>query len=230
MKTISAILFCLALTACARPQPGPDKTLGGAVLGAGWGAGAGAVIGNQVSYAGEGAAVGAGFGLVQGALTGAGFDIQEGQALKIERDLQALQLQNKVNERQIARLQATLDAARPRSANAGIHAIYFDVDASNLRAGSIAELEILADAYKRDPGVRRVAIVGHADDGGTPEYNTKLAEARARAVSAILAARGVALDQIVITSHGSERPIASNTSPDGRGMNRRVEVYVENRG
>lgn len=230
MKLLPAAIIVILLASCSRPQPGPDKTLAGAVLGAGWGAGAGAVVGNQISYAGEGAAVGAGFGLVNGALTGAGFDIQEGQALKVERDLQALRLQNRLNEQEIANLQAKLDSARPHSANSGIHTVYFDVDASSLRAGSIAELEILADAFKRDPGVHKIAIVGHADDGGAPEYNAKLAEARARTVSSVLAARGVALDQIVIRSFGSERPIASNSSTDGRGLNRRVEVYAESQG
>ena len=50
------------LLACSNPQPGPDKTIAGALLGAGWGAGAGAVVGNQVSTPGKGTAVGAGFG------------------------------------------------------------------------------------------------------------------------------------------------------------------------
>ena len=68
-----AVLF---ISGCSNPQPGPDKTAAGAVLGAGWGAGAGAVIGNQVNYGGEGAAIGAGFGFVQGGLEGAGYDLQ----------------------------------------------------------------------------------------------------------------------------------------------------------
>ncbi len=64
--TIPAILIsCCATTGCAT-QSGHD----GAVLGGLFGAGAGAIIGNQSGDAGEGALIGAGLGAIAGAIIG----------------------------------------------------------------------------------------------------------------------------------------------------------------
>lgn len=221
-------LFAILLAGCSNPQPGPDKTAAGAILGAGWGAGAGAVIGNQVSYAGEGAAVGAGFGLVSGALIGAGYDLNESALIDQEQALGQLRVQNTANGRQLEVLQARLDDALNSSVEAGVSQIFFDVDASNMRSGSVANLEVIADQIKTSPRAYTVHVAGHSDDAGTPDYNSRLAEARARAVAGYLAQRGVSSDRIKVTSHGSTRPIASNSSAVGRQLNRRVDVYVSN--
>ena len=109
-KTLS--LFLLAsLSACSNPESGPDKTFGGAVLGAAWGAGAGAAVGNQVSNAGSGMLAGAGLGAVAGAMTGAGYDINEGAQLEQERSLDSLKVQNAATSRQLMNMQAKLDRA-----------------------------------------------------------------------------------------------------------------------
>lgn len=224
------VFICLLVCSagCSNPQPGPDKTLAGAVLGAGWGAGAGAVIGHQLSYAGEGAGIGAGFGFVSGALIGAGFDINEGAILDQERALAQLKVQNAVNSKQLEVIQARLDDALVVNRNYGVHQVYFDVDASNLRGGAVADLEVIADQVRMSPYAFTVHVVGHSDDAGTPDYNARLAEARARSVAAYLASRGISSDKIKIEAHGSTRPLASNSSPNGRQLNRRVDVYVTN--
>jgi outer membrane protein OmpA-like peptidoglycan-associated protein len=221
---ISSILL---LSACNNPQEGPDKTIGGAVLGAGWGAGAGAVIGNQVGYSGEGTAIGAGFGMLGGALTGFSNDLTEDAIMEQEKTLASLKIQNDATSRQLSNLQTTLDSPSLASMKGGMHQIFFDVDVTSLKAGSIADLEILAEQIKSSPNVTQVNIVGHSDDAGTPEYNSRLAEARARSVSTFLASKGIPLSQIKITSYGSQRPVASNTSDVGRQLNRRVDIYLE---
>ena len=63
--SLSALGACILSVGCATPQPGPDKTIAGALLGAGWGAGAGAVVGNQIDASGGGIAVGAGLGAAE---------------------------------------------------------------------------------------------------------------------------------------------------------------------
>lgn len=219
------ILFISMLVACSNPQPGPDKTLGGAVLGAGWGAGAGAVIGNQISYTGEGAAIGAGFGLVDGALTGGGFDLIEGAQLDQERQLASLKIQNETNRAQLRHLQARLDHAVTASTG-GVYQVFFDPDATNLRAGAIANLEVIAHSLQTSPRANAIVVVGHTDDAGTPEYNERLAEARARTVGAYLAEKGIASAQITVKSFGAKRPIATNMTETGRQLNRRVDVYI----
>lgn len=229
MKINRALLLSplfLALFSCSHPQPGPDKTVAGAVLGAGWGAGAGAVIGNQVSYAGEGAAVGAGFGAVGGALSGYAYDDVENTQIEQEKQLASLKIQNAVNTRQLETIQGKLDQAITGDIAGGVYQVFFDTDATSLRSGAIANLEVIADSIRRSPHGYVINVVGHSDDAGTPEYNAELAEARARNVSAYLSARGISVDQIKVTSHGSLRPIASNSTTVGRQLNRRVDVYI----
>lgn len=213
--------------ACSRPQPGPDKTVAGAVLGAGWGAGAGAVIGNQVSYAGEGAAIGAGFGAISGGISGYAYDSFEQTQIEQEEMLASLKIQNQANARELEIIQHRLDRSIGKNMGATFHQVYFDSDATSLKAGSVANLEVIAETIKSSPRAGSISVVGHSDDAGSPEYNSRLAEARARTVSAYLGERGISMDQIEVKSYGSTRPIASNSTPVGRQLNRRVDVYVD---
>ena len=229
-KYLSTAVLVFSLVACSNPQPGPDKTVGGAVLGAAWGAGAGAVIGNQLEFdpAGEGAAVGAGFGAVSGALQGAGYDLTESALIEQQEQLDSLKVMNQVNSQQLADLQWRLDNQKLAGNNSGlVHQVYFDIDATSMRAGSIALLEKLADSLKRDNTINMVMVIGHADDAGSPEHNERLALARARSVSAYLGSRGLAMDRIEVKSYGAKRPVASNTTEAGRQLNRRVEIYLK---
>lgn len=215
----------LTFTGC-QPHPGPDKTLGGAVLGAGWGAGTGAVIGHQVGYAGEGAGVGAGFGMVSGAMAGLGYDQTDDTLIAQERELSALRVQNESNSQALQSMQRQMDYAAMVGASPAVYQVFFDADETSLKTGAIANLELIGDALRRDPRAYRVHVVGHSDDTGDAAYNERLAQARARSVASYLAARGLSLDQIVLLSHGSKRPIASNATPEGRQLNRRVDVYM----
>lgn len=228
-RILTATLFAfglISLLGCSNPQPGPDKTATGAVLGAGWGAGAGAIVGHQIDYTGQGAAVGAGFGAVSGALSGAGYDLAESAIMKEHRKLNALRVRNQSNSIQLARIQDKLDRAVASDIAGGVYQVFFDPDATNLRAGAIANLEVIADSIKSSPHAYRIFVLGHADDAGTPEYNQRLSEARARAVSSYLTARGISADQVAVQSYGSSRPIATNATDIGRQLNRRVDVYI----
>ncbi len=223
--------FCLfvstaALFACSRPQPGPDKTIAGAILGAGWGAGAGAIVGNQVDNSGAGVAVGAGVGFLSGALTGASHDSIDGIQVRHENELASLKIQNLANGRELAQIQNSLDEAIQTASLGGVYQVFFDSEETNLRAGSVANLEVIADSLRGSPYAYKISVAGHTDDSGNPTYNQRLAEARARNVSAYLMARGISADQIIVKSFGAERPIASNGTPVGRQLNRRVDVYV----
>ncbi len=223
---IKALPLVAFLVACSNPQPGPDKTIAGAVLGAGWGAGAGAVVGNQIGNTGPGAAVGAGFGALNGIMTGAGYDLTEGSQIREEEELASLRVQNAVNSRQLQHLQARLDRAVTSDISGGVYQVFFDPDATNLKAGAVANLEIVADSIKTSPAAYVINVVGHTDDAGNPEYNERLAEARARTVSAYLGQRGVSMDQIVVKNFGGTRPIATNATPEGRQLNRRVDLFI----
>lgn len=224
--SLSALGACLFIVGCATPQPGPDKTLAGALLGAGWGAGAGAVIGNQVDASGGGVAAGAGIGAAGGLLMGAGWDIQEGNQLELARQLAALRVQGQANQIELEKIQARLDSTTSADPVGGVYQVFFDEDQTNLRLGGIEGLEKVAEAIKASSMVVAVNVAGHTDDTGNHEYNEQLANARAESVGSYLASRGISTAQVKVTGYSASRPIATNRTAAGRQLNRRVEVYI----
>lgn len=221
----TALFLSHGIIACS-PQAGPDKSFGGMLLGAGWGAGAGAVVGNQVATPGEGVAVGAGFGAAAGLLHGIGYDIAEGNELEQNRRLESLHVQAAANERHLEKLQYFLDDSTGRDPTGGVYQVFFDEDQTNMRLGAVTNLEQIAESIKVSNFVRTVHVVGHTDDTGNTKYNETLALARANSVKAYLAARGIPAVQIEVESFGATRPVATNTTSAGRQLNRRVDVYV----
>ena len=73
----------------------------------------------------------------------------------------------------------------------------------------------------------KVEVVGHTDSVGTKAYNKKLGLRRANSVKAVLVKNGVCAKRIVVKSEGENRPVADNATAEGRRLNRRVEVIVE---
>jgi outer membrane protein OmpA-like peptidoglycan-associated protein len=86
------------------------------------------------------------------------------------------------------------------------------------------------DAFIRQvPGVRerQVVVVGHTDHTGSDEANYRLGERRAAAVAHyLLGAHGFDPVRVRVTSAGGTRPVADNTTTEGRQQNRRVELVV----
>ncbi|MFN0159086.1 MAG: OmpA family protein [Bacteroidota bacterium] len=70
-----------------------------------------------------------------------------------------------------------------------------------------------------------VEIHGHTDNTGRQSTNMKLSQARADAVKAWLVAKGIATDRVGTKGFGPDKPIAPNTSAEGRQQNRRIEFY-----
>ena len=70
-------------------------------------------------------------------------------------------------------------------------------------------------------------IEGHTDSRGRDEYNLKLSRRRARAVTKWIIAHGIDANQLKAKGYGESRPVADNSRPDGRALNRRVEIAVE---
>ena len=71
-----------------------------------------------------------------------------------------------------------------------------------------------------------IEVIGHTDDVGDDDYNQDLSEQRAAAVSQYLIDAGVDASKMVAIGAGENSPIATNTTPEGRAENRRVEVLV----
>lgn len=223
VRQVAVVLLCVFASGCY-PTPGPDKTIAGSILGAGWGAGAGAVVGNQFSDPVNGAAIGSGFGAATGLLEGAGMDIAEAEELEQQRNLDALKVHVAANEQALVSLQRTLDDRDRRIETCpSVTQVFFDEGKASLRLGAATQLEHVADKIKSNPYIGTIEIHGHAEDLGDADINKRLSEARARTVAAFFMEHGISRDQLKLVAHGAKQPVVSD---DTQGLNRRVEIVI----
>ncbi|MEM8894606.1 MAG: OmpA family protein [Bacteroidota bacterium] len=103
--------------------------------------------------------------------------------------------------------------------------IYFEFDQSVLLPASYSELNELGSFLVQNPTVR-IQISGHTDNIGTAEYNLRLSQDRAAAVMSYLTVNGIDQGRLVSRGFGSEYPIDTNNSEEGRSKNRRVEFEL----
>lgn len=92
-----------------------------------------------------------------------------------------------------------------------------------------AKIARIAGYLRASPG-QSVVIEGHTDAGGSERYNLALSEARAEAVTAALLAEGIGSKRVVHSGVGEGSPIASNATPTGRQLTRRVGAILVDRG
>jgi len=105
---------------------------------------------------------------------------------------------------------------------------FFAPGTAEVRDDALGTVDTLAAAIaSASPPVR---VEGHTDATpiSTPRFpsNWELSAARASSVAARLMQRGVAPGRLSITGFGGERPVADNTTPDGRAQNRRVDIVI----
>lgn len=91
---------------------------------------------------------------------------------------------------------------------------------------SKASLILLAAFLKENPSVK-IRINGHTDNAGDPGLNKALSLQRAGSIRNFLIEQGVLADNIRTSGWGGTKPVASNTTEEGRVKNRRVEIQVE---
>jgi type VI secretion system protein ImpK len=76
----------------------------------------------------------------------------------------------------------------------------------------------------------QVRVIGHTDDQAITRAgfanNQVLSEKRAQSVAQVLMAKGVDTTRLQVVGMGDKQPVASNASPQGRALNRRVEIEV----
>ncbi len=106
-----------------------------------------------------------------------------------------------------------------------IPGLNFASESSEIDPRYHGELDDVARVLSANPGIR-VRIDGHTDASGATEYNEMLSERRARAVRDYLVSAGIAADRVDYAGLGESRPIAPNSTREGRAMNRRTEVTV----
>jgi len=190
-----------------------EKKVNNASKGAGIGALAGAVLGaatgDNSKERRERALIGAGIGALTGAGVGAYMDKQE------------------------AKLRAQLQGSGVSVTRAGNDLILnmpgnvtFKTASADLNASFFKVLDSVALVLKEFDKTT-IDVEGHTDSDGSDQYNQQLSLNRANSVGTYLQSQGVNGQRIVAFGAGEARPIAPNTTPDGKQQNRRVELKLQ---
>jgi outer membrane protein OmpA-like peptidoglycan-associated protein len=100
----------------------------------------------------------------------------------------------------------------------------FEIGKSSLQSDNYSLLQDVQLAAEMFPD-RKIKIVGHTDSVGSNEFNTKLSLERAKSVAQYMEEDlGVPKNKLEVIGAGENEPIAPNTTPEGRKMNRRIDV------
>jgi outer membrane protein OmpA-like peptidoglycan-associated protein/tetratricopeptide (TPR) repeat protein len=104
--------------------------------------------------------------------------------------------------------------------------IFFDTKKTDLKPGSITELNSVIQLMNDNPRLK-ILISGHTDNVGKPQDNLLLSNNRALAViNYLLASRQISKDRLQFKGLGATKPIADNSTEEGRARNRRTEMSV----
>ena len=103
--------------------------------------------------------------------------------------------------------------------------VLFAFNKADLTAQAAPRLDKLASFLKQF-SQRKLLIEGYTDGVGSDAYNNELSQRRAETVRDALILRGVEPTRIITKGYGKAYPVADNGNPEGRAMNRRVEVVI----
>lgn len=103
--------------------------------------------------------------------------------------------------------------------------IYYNTNSAELKQESRIVLESFTDYMKENPNIK-VEIQGHTDNVGNVKDNEALSTNRAYTVKGILEEMGIDGKRINAKGYGPSKPIAPNTSEEGRAKNRRTEFLI----
>jgi outer membrane protein OmpA-like peptidoglycan-associated protein len=104
--------------------------------------------------------------------------------------------------------------------------IYFFVNEARIRPESFDVLEAVASTLLDHPEVTLLRVEGHTDGDGSDDYNLQLSQRRAESVRDWLSQHGVNAERLLPQGYGEQFPVATNRTPEGKEMNRRVEFVV----
>jgi outer membrane protein OmpA-like peptidoglycan-associated protein len=102
--------------------------------------------------------------------------------------------------------------------------VLFRSNDSALLPASLYRLDQVAEALVAKG--QRVTVEGYTDSRGSQSTNMNLSQRRAESVRSYLVTRGFPTEKIEAHGMGPDRPIADNTSAEGRANNRRVEIVI----
>lgn len=213
MKRLLAVLLMFALTAPVYAQSSNadrrDKTWKGLAIGTIAGGVLGAVVGNNRGSgdARKGAVRGAVIGAVAGTTIGVLMDKQERELRQIE----GLEVRRTAEDE--------IDVVVRNE-------VLFDFDSPSLRPASRTTLRDMAEVFNRYNDTT-LSIEGHTDSLGSAAYNRGLSQRRATSVASYLRSMSVNGYRLDTIPYGESQPRASNSTAQGRQLNRRVEIRVK---
>jgi outer membrane protein OmpA-like peptidoglycan-associated protein len=103
--------------------------------------------------------------------------------------------------------------------------VLFASGQARLTAEGMGRVRKLADVLQQNPQ-RTVLVEGYTDNVGSHAYNEELSARRADAVRSALMEMGIARERVAVRAYGESNPVASNTTPAKRQLNRRVEIIL----
>ena len=213
MNRIFSSLTCLAfaigaLSGCANM----NETQQGTAQGAGLGAVAGALLG---------AATGGSRGALNGAAIGGALGAGGGYIWS-----KKMQDQKAAMERATVGTGVAVSQTTDNRLKLDIPSdVSFDVGRAAIKPNFAPILNHFATSLNQNQ-VTTITIIGHTDSTGSDAINNPLSVDRAGAARDYLVSQGVARTRIVTDGRGAREPVADNATLQGRGKNRRVEIYV----
>ncbi|MGL5123680.1 MAG: OmpA family protein [Fusobacteriaceae bacterium] len=209
-KSIITVFAGLTLVGCTNnpflsPYDGGINTKTSGSLG---GAALGALAGQAIGGDTKGTLIGAGIGALAGLGWGAYRDKQE---MELKRSLK----NSNVN---VTREGDFLNLTLPGG-------VTFHTNSSTISPNFYESLNSIASVLTQYPE-SRINVAGFTDNVGSAPYNVTLSQQRAGSVTNYLVKRGVASGRIASTGYGSSNFVATNSTPIGRSMNRRVEIKI----
>ncbi|MCK5325138.1 MAG: OmpA family protein [Woeseiaceae bacterium] len=193
------------------PYTGESKTSNatkGALIGAAAGAVAGLMSGDDAVERRQRALIGAGVGALAGGAVGYYMDQQEA---KLRAELEGTGVS-------VTRIGDNITLNMPGN-------VTFATDSSDLRPAFFGVLNSVGKVLNEfDQTV--VEVAGHTDSTGSDEHNQGLSQRRANTVGEYLYSQNILDQRIITVGMGEHYAIADNGTPEGRQMNRRVEITL----
>lgn len=103
--------------------------------------------------------------------------------------------------------------------------VNFDTNSANLKSSSFQSLDELAELLLLKEKLK-IELAGHTDSDGEADMNLDLSQRRADAVRNYLIKKGVPSNRVTAVGYGETQPIATNSTDEGKALNRRTEVRI----
>jgi len=103
--------------------------------------------------------------------------------------------------------------------------ILFDTGDSKIKETSIPVLQSILATLQDYPNEKFV-VEGHTDSSGSQAVNQRLSEARAKSVKNYLTAKGIDGNRLSAIGYGETKPVADNSTNEGKAKNRRIEINL----